>query len=166
MYHTGMHSLKFGLGGRALESNGFSNASFGSLGGFTFGPGATLGTTASAANLTPSMLQANALAAFLTGAPTQAGVSSFTTTPAYRQMQYSAYITDTLNLFQKVYLELGVRYDIFSPVEPGQAGGAVIFDPTSNTRTTLGVNGAGSRSTRTDVNNVAPRVGTRLPSNK
>lgn len=159
MFHTGMHSLKFGLGGRALESNGFNNASFGSLGGFTFGPGATLGTTASAATLTPAMLQANALAGFLTGAPTQAGISSFTTTPAYRQMQYSAYLSDTLNLFQKLYLELGVRYDIFSPVEPGQAGGAVVFNPTTNTLTTLGVNGAGVRSTRTDLDNVAPRVG-------
>jgi len=93
------------------------------------------------------------------GAPTQAGVSSFTTNPAYRQRQYSAYLTDTVNLFQHLYLELGVRYDIFDPLEAAQAGGAVLFDPSTNTVTQLGVNGATSRYTRTDTNNVAPRVG-------
>ena len=159
MYHTGIHSLKIGVGARELQSNGFSNPLFSSLGSFQFGPGATLGTTASAANLNPTVLQANALAAFLLGAPTQSGISNFTLTPAYRQRQYSAYLTDTLNLFQKLYLELGVRYDIFSPLEPGQAGGAVVYDPVTNTTSTLGVNGVGIRSTRTDLDNVAPRVG-------
>ena len=159
MYHTGINSLKFGLGGRELQSNGFANPFFSSLGTFQFGPGATLGTAASAAALTPAALQANALAGFLTGAPTEAGISTFTTTPAYRQRQYSAYLTDTVNLFQKLYLEIGARYDIFSPLEPGQAGGAVSYDPVTNTTTTLGVNGVGIRSTRTELTNVAPRVG-------
>ena len=159
MYHTGVHSLKIGIGARELQSNGFSNPVFSSLGSFAFGPGGTLATSGSAANLNPTALQANALAAFLVGAPTQAGILSFTSTPAYRQRQYSAYLTDTLNLFQKLYLELGVRYDIFSPIEPGHAGGAVVYDPVTNTTSTLGVNGVGIRSTRTDLDNVAPRVG-------
>jgi len=159
MYHTGMHSLKFGIGIRALESNGFNNAYFSSLGSFAFGPGATLGSTASAASLTPQILQANALAGFLIGAPSQAGVSTFATTPAYRQMQYSAYLTDTINLFQHLYLELGVRYDVFSPVEAALPGGAVLFDPSTNTVSSLGVNGVTSRYSRTDTNNVAPRIG-------
>ena len=159
MLRSGMHSLKLGIAARALEANGFANPIFGPAGSFTFGPGATLGSSASAATLSPAVLQANAFAAFLTGAPTQSGISAFATTPAYRQMQYAAYITDTVNLFQKLYLEFGVRYDIFSPVEASQPGGAVVFDPASNSVTPLGVNGAGVRSTRTDVNNVAPRVG-------
>ena len=159
MYHTGINSLKIGVGARELQSNGFSNPFFSSLGSFEFSPGATLGTAASAATLSPRALQANALAAFLVGAPTVSGISNFTTTPAYRQRQYSAYLTDTLNLSQKLYLELGVRYDIFSPIEPGQAGGAVVYDPITNTTSTLGLNGVGIRSTRTDLDNVAPRVG-------
>jgi len=159
MYHSGIHSLKIGVGGRELQSNGFSNPFFGSLGSFEFRPGGTLGTTASAASLTPAALQANALASFLLGAPTQAGISNYTLTPAYRQRQYSAYLTDTVNLFQKLYLEIGVRYDIFSPLEPAQAGGAVVYDPITNTTASLGLNGNGIRSTRTDLDNVAPRVG-------
>ena len=160
MYHTGMHSLKMGVGARELESNGFSNPFFSSLGSFQFGPGATLGTAASAANLSPAVLQANALAAFLVGAPTQSGISNYTMTPSY-QAETILRLPDRhrVNLFQKLYLELGVRYDIFSPLEPGQTGGAVVYDPTTNTTSTLGVNGVGMRSTRTDLNNVAPRVG-------
>jgi hypothetical protein len=157
--HTGMHSIKFGITARELQSNGFSNAFFSPLGSFAFGPGSTLGTTSSAANLNPGILQANALAGFLTGTPSQAGVSTFTTTPSYRQRQYGAYITDTLNLFGHLYLELGVRYDIFSPIEAGQSGGQVVFDPLTNTASIPGVNGTSSRSTRYDLDNVAPRVG-------
>jgi hypothetical protein len=56
----------------------------------------------------------------------EAGVTHVTTTPAYRQMHYGVYIV-TINLFQRLYLELRVRYDVFSPVEPAQAGGAVVI---------------------------------------
>jgi len=154
-----MHALRFGINISELEANGFANPYFSPLGSFIFGPGATLGSTGSAVNLNPALFQANALAGFLTGSPSLAGVASYTTTPGYRQMQYSAYVTDTVNLMQKLYLELGVRYDIFSPVEPSRAGGAVVYDPTSNTVSSLGLNGNGMRSSRTDTNNVAPRIG-------
>ncbi len=159
IYHNGRHSLKFGIGARSLQSNGFANPLFSSFGSFVFGPGATLANTASAANLSAAALQANALAGFLLGAPTQSGIANYSTTPAYRQMQYAVYLTDSINLSQRLYLELGVRWDVFSPLEPQQAGGAVVYDPTTNTTSTLGVNGVGIRSTRTDLNNVAPRVG-------
>uniref|UniRef100_Q022W3 Cna B domain protein n=1 Tax=Solibacter usitatus (strain Ellin6076) TaxID=234267 RepID=Q022W3_SOLUE len=158
-YRSGMHALRFGIGIRELEANGFANPYFSPLGSFVFGPGATLGNTASSVNLGPALLQVNALAGFLTGSPSMAGVASYTTTPAYRQMQYSAYLTDTVNLMKRLYLELGVRYDIFDPIEPSRAGGAVVYDPTTNTVNSLGVNGSSIRSYRTDLNNVAPRVG-------
>ena len=158
-YHNGMNNLKFGVEGRELQTFGFTNPFFSSLGSFTFGPGGTLANSGMAAGLSPAALQANALAAFLLGAPTQSGVSSFLAPPSFRERQYGAYATDTINLFQKLYLEIGVRYDIFSPVEPFQAGGAVTYDPSTNTTTTLGVNGAGVRTYRTNLGNIAPRVG-------
>lgn len=159
LFHTGMHSLKFGIGGRELQSNGFSNSYFSNRGSFQFGSGSTLGSANSGANLNFGLLQANALAGFLVGAPTQAGVFNYTLTPAYRQRQYSAYLTDTINLFQHLYLELGVRYDLYTPVEAARPGGAVVFDPNTNTLATLGMNGVGLRSAVTDTNNIAPRVG-------
>lgn len=158
-YRSGMHALRFGINISELESNGFANPYFSPAGSFFFGPGATLASTASAASLNASLLQANALAGFLTGTPSVAGVASYTMVPSYRQMQYSAFVTDTVTLMQRLYLELGVRYDIFSPPEPAQAGGAVSYDPTTNSVSALGLNGNTMRSMRTDVNNIAPRIG-------
>jgi hypothetical protein len=157
--HTGMHSIKFGIGVRELQTNGFNNAFFSPTGSFIFGQGATLNSTAAGANQTAQSIQANSFAGFLVGAASQSGVSVFQTTPAFHQRQYDAYITDTINLFRKVYLEIGVRYDIFNPIRPTQAGGAVAYDPTTNTNIALGAGGNTSNYTRTDVNNVAPRIG-------
>jgi hypothetical protein len=158
-YRSGMHALRFGIAIRELEANGFANPYFSPLGSFIFGSGATSGSTTGSSTLNPALLQANALAGFLTGSPSLGGVASYTTTPAYRQMQYGAYLTDTVNLARRLYLELGVRYDIFSPPEASRAGGAVVYNPTANTVNALGLNGNGMRSYRTDVNNIAPRIG-------
>jgi len=157
--HIGINKVSFGVSVRALEVNGIGNPFFSSLGSFTFGPGSTLGSTASAATLSSSALQANALAGFLTGTPNQSGISSYTLNPGYRQKQYAAYVTDTVNLFQRLWLELGVRYDVFSPLQPANNGGAVLFDPASNTTTLTGSNGLSNNIYRYDLNNVAPRVG-------
>jgi hypothetical protein len=157
--HVGSNTVRFGLTARALEVNGITNPFFGQFGSFTFGPGATLGSTGIASSLNPAMIQANSLAGFILGTPTQSGITNFTTTPAYRQMQYSAYVSDTVNLFQRVWLELGVRYDVFSPVEPNQPGGATVYDPFTNTTSVTGLNGAPNRIARYDMNNIAPRVG-------
>lgn len=157
--HTGINSLKFGVSIRSLQTNGITNPFFSSLGSFTFGPGATLASTASAAALTPATLQANALAGFLTGTPNVAGISTYPLTPTYRQMQYGAYIVDTVNLYKRLYLELGVRYDIFSPIQPAVAGGGVLYNSTTNTTELLGENHLSPNITRYDLNNVAPRVG-------
>jgi hypothetical protein len=159
MWHTGMHSLKFGVYGRELQSNGFANPYFSGLGSFLFGPGATLGTAASASNLTAAQLQANAFAAFLTGSPSQAGISGFFGTPTYRERQFGAYLTDTINLFHRVYLELGVRWDVFFGPESGVRGGTVVFNPATNTAIPQGFNNISARIARTNLDNVAPRIG-------
>lgn len=158
-WHTGINSLKFGLSARELQVNGITNPFFGPLGSFTFGPGATLATTASGVGLTSATLQANSFAGFLTGTPGQAGITTFQTTPAYRQRQYAAYLTDTINIFQRLWLEIGARYDIFSPLEAAQPGGAILFNPATNTTSVTGLNSTSSRINRYDLNNIAPRVG-------
>ena len=157
--HWGINSIKFGADVRELQVNGITNQFFSRSGSFVFGPGATLGSAASAASLTPATLQTNSLAGFLLGAPTQAGVATPTLEPGFRQRQYSAYLSDAVNLFQKVYLELGVRYDIFSPVDASNAGSSVTFNPATNTVTPVGLNGGSLHTSRYDLNNLAPRVG-------
>jgi hypothetical protein len=157
--HIGINQVKFGVEIRELQANGIINPFFSSLGSFTFGPGATLNDTAAGVNLTPATLQANAFAAFLAGAPTQAGVAAYPFNPAYRQRQYGAYAVDTVNLFQRLWLELGVRYDVFSPIDPMRSGTNLVYDPSTNSTVVAGVNGVSGRLSRYDLNNVAPRVG-------
>ena len=159
IHHIGINKVSFGVSARALEVNGIGNSFFSSNGTFNFGAGSTLNTTAAAATLTPGALQANAFASFLTGTPSQSGISNYIGNPGYRQKQYAAYVSDTVNIFQRLWLEVGVRYDIFSPLQSANAGGAVIYDPASNTSAASGANNGRNNIYRYDLNNVAPRVG-------
>jgi hypothetical protein len=158
MWHNGIHRLRFGIDLVSVRSSGFDPGFFSPLGSFTFGPGATsLSTTAGNPQFD---LAANSFAAFLTGAPTQAGVSSFNVTPNFTQNMWSGYVTDTLNLWQKVHLELGVRYDIFSRINPGHRGDVNIFNPSTNGLTTYDGDDTGVFNFEgADLNNVAPRIG-------
>lgn len=149
-WHTGMHRLKFGASVYSLQASGFDPGAFSPRGTFNFGPGGT----ASPSAFNSLNTQANAFGSFLLGAPTTAGVSTFLTTPTYNQMLYAGYITDTINLWQKLSIELGVRYDVYSPVTTRRQGGATFFDRAANT---LGF-GNGD-IVDYDLNNVAPRVG-------
>ena len=58
-----------------------------------------------------------------------------------------------------MWLEFGLRYDIFSPVQSFQPGGATVFNPVTNTSSPTGANGTGNSLSRYDYNNVAPRMG-------
>ncbi len=157
--HTGINRLKFGAEYRNIQASGFDPGFFSPRGSFVFGPGATAlnGAAFNSQAFNPAI---NSFASFLLGSPTQAGISSFVTTPTWRQEHYAGYLTDTLNLWQKLYLELGVRYEVYSPLKTRNAGGAAIFDPTTNS---LGFNGQGNYDERSnmdwDLNNFAPRVG-------
>jgi hypothetical protein len=149
-WHKGINNLKFGVSVYSLEASGFDPGAFTPRGTFAFGPGGTASPNA----LTAANLQANSFASFLLGAPTTAGVSTFLQTPTYRQMLYAGYLTDSINLWQKLTLELGVRYDLFSPVTTRNNGGATFYDQATNA---LGF-GNGDRADY-DFNNVSPRVG-------
>ena len=48
--------------------------------------------------------------------------------PSIRQTQYAGWIGDSLQLARRVSLDLGVRYEIYSPLEPRNPGGAAFFD--------------------------------------
>jgi hypothetical protein len=148
--HTGMHRLKFGVDARIIQASGFDPGLFGSRGSFQFGPGSTASVTGTSASVNTL---ANSFAAFLVGAPSTAASSMLLETPTYRQQQYAGYITDTLNLWQKLYLELGVRYDLYSPVKTRRDFGTVTYDPTT------GMTMPGDSLDHWDYNNIAPRVG-------
>ncbi len=156
-WHNGMHHLKFGAQLIYFRADGFDAGWFSPRGTFGFGPGGS----SSPGNINVmDQSGANAFASFLLGAPSVAGVARFAQTPTYRQGYGSAYITDTINLWSKAYLELGVRYDVFSPLRTRTAGGSLSFNPETNQLNPSGSNGFNDfGNVRYDLNNIAPRVG-------
>jgi hypothetical protein len=151
-WSPGRHRLKLGGDVRYVDASGFDTGAFSSRGSFLFGPGPT-----SIPGTTMQGIYANSLAAFLTGNPTQAGVSSFLTTPTLSQWQGAGYITDTLQLWNALHLELGLRYSVFSRVRPRIEGNALLFNPNDNT---ISFDQNSDFNTEDfDLNNFAPRVG-------
>lgn len=151
MAHTGMHRLRFGVDVHWADASGFNPGWYGQRGGFEFGGFGTASPAALAAG-DPFNLQANAFASFLTGAPTVAGMSSFAEVPTFHQTRLAGYITDTINLWSKAHLELGVRYDIYSPIRTRRDSASGFFDPTTGAFETGDFD-------KIDYNNIAPRVG-------
>jgi hypothetical protein len=149
-WHNGMHHLKLGAQVVHIRADGFADTAFSPAGTFQFNGGPLSNSVSGLAGFNPAY---NSFAAFLTGSPTTAGVANFTQTPTFRQTLISGYATDTINLWKNAHLELGVRYDVFTPLTTRFANGATEFDPASNSlrRFDGGVN--------YDWNNVAPRVG-------
>ena len=156
-WHTGMHHLKMGAQFIHFRSSGYDAGVFSPRGSFNFGPGVTALPNG---NLNQLDVAASGFASFLLGAPTTSGVSSFVQTPTYQQTLMSFYAADTINLWQKLYLELGVRYDLYTPLRTRMAGGATIYDPATNRVSFSGQGGVDSYgNTDYDLNNIAPRVG-------
>ena len=159
-WHTSMHNFKFGVDIRRIQSDGFRDAMwsnmFGPNGAAYFGPGVTMSATQP---MSQYGLLSNSFASFLLGAPTQVGIADLVTTPTIRQMQYGFWLGDSIQLFQRVSLDLGVRYEIYSPLEPRNPGGAAFYTPSRNTFDFAGIGDVPMRWQDYDWNNVAPRIG-------
>ncbi|MCL5746302.1 MAG: carboxypeptidase regulatory-like domain-containing protein [Acidobacteria bacterium] len=153
--HTDKHNIKFGIDVRNLRAEGFPNLLLAPGGAATFGAGAT--ALASTPGITNTF--ANSYAAFLLGAPTAAGFSAYGVEPSYRTTQYGAYLMDTFHPMRNLNVELGVRYDVFSPVSPQHSGQAMFYNPADNTVSYSGVGGIDRNIRDYDLNNVAPRIG-------
>ena len=158
--HTTTHSIKWGVDVRRIRSDGFTEtpftSAFGPNGTAYFGPGATL---ANGAALSPYSEVYNSFAGFLAGAPSEVGLSSYLATPTIRQTEYAAWVGDTLKFLQRFTLDLGLRYDIFSPLTSRDPGGAQFYDPVSGTFSYSGIGGTPMSSGVYQLHNFAPRIG-------
>jgi hypothetical protein len=160
-WHSSMHNVKWGVDVRRVRADGWMEPTWGSMfgpnGTAYFGPGATM--SASGPALSPYGAFANSFAAFLLGAPSQVGISNSVTTPTIRQSLYGLWVGDVIQVANHISLDLGVRYDVFSPLEPRNPGGAAFFNGASNTFNFAGIGDTGMHAYRYDLDNVAPRVG-------
>lgn len=162
--HTSHNDFKWGVEARRIRSDGFTDTMWGSLfgpnGTAYFGPGATmLNATTGAAPISQYGEFYNSLAAFLVGAPSQVGVANYATTPTIRQGEYAAWLGDSIRPFRRLTLDLGARYEIFSPLEPRSVGGFALFNPLTNSYNYNGIGGNDNDYNYYQWRNVAPRVG-------
>jgi len=160
-YHTSHHDIRFGTDIRRIRSDGFTDTMFGSMfgpnGNAYFGPGATL--LNNGAPLSTYAVPYNSLAAFLLGAPNQIGAENYFVNPTIRQTEYSAWLGDRVQFLKRFTLDLGVRYELYSPLQSAQTGGAAFFNATNNAFNYSSMGGTYSNSGLYDTDNVAPRVG-------
>lgn len=102
----------------------------------------------------------NAFASFLLGAPDETSRTYMPITPTNRQTQVAGFVQDTYQITRRLTLDIGVRYEFYSPVTPRYKGGASNYEPADNT---LLIAGYGNVDLATGVTpqslNFAPRVG-------
>jgi Carboxypeptidase regulatory-like domain/TonB-dependent Receptor Plug Domain len=152
-------TLKWGVEAHRNRMDRFQpqGLNLGPRGLFTFNPGTT--QLPGGPGLGPYGSFVNAFASYMAGAPDETSRTFQTVTPTNRQTQIAGFIQDTYQVSQRLTLDLGVRYEWYSPVTPRYKGGASNFDPTTNT---LLIAGYGNVDLATGVpsqNSVQPRVG-------
>src|SRR5262245_35528780 len=156
---SGGHTFKWGADIRRLRMDRLQiqgTSSFGPRGRFAFAPGVTLLQGGAAQQNT----FANAFASFLLGLPDQIGRAIFTTTPTNRSTHIFFFGQDTWQVNKKLTLNLGLRYEIYTPITSRLPGGQGNYDPETNNLLVAGVGDVGlSAGVKTDYNNFAPRVG-------
>jgi hypothetical protein len=156
----GKHVFKWGAEIHRNRMDRFQpqGLNLGPRGLFNFNPGTT--QLNGGPGLGPYGSVVNAFAAFLIGAPDQTGRTYMPITPTNRQTQFAAFGQDTYQITRKLTLDIGLRYEYYSPVTPRYKGGASNYDPATNT---LLIAGYGDVNLATGVDaqslNFAPRVG-------
>jgi hypothetical protein len=161
--NRGAHQVTFGLSIRSDLADGFEHmllSSYGPNGGFLFGPGAT--SLAGAAPGGANAVFANSIASFLLGAPATRGIVNPMVIPSYRQNQYAAFVTDTWRVTPRLAVDVGLRWEVYSPVETRGALGEMAFTPGATAAATSLNFGSSLNNGDYDWKNLAPRVRSRV----
>jgi hypothetical protein len=154
-HQRGRHSITAGVDGWWIRGDGFLNPQFGSLGSFMFTPGATL--TPGSALVNPVGSFANSFASFLVGAPTQIG-QNLPIRPLLENWQVAGFASDRIQVTRNLIVDLGVRYDVFSPLGLRNQTGFFRYN-SSNNRLIDASTTDKYGNADWDLNNWAPRFG-------
>ncbi|HWQ33194.1 MAG TPA: carboxypeptidase regulatory-like domain-containing protein [Blastocatellia bacterium] len=162
---AGSHTLKWGADIRRLRMDRLQIqgiSSFGPRGRFEFRPTVTALCTpnASGACVSSQTSLANSFASFLLGAPDRVGRAIFSTTPTNRTTHLFFFGQDTWQVTPRLTVNLGLRYEIYTPITSRLPAGQGNYDPETNNLLVAGVGQVGlSAGVETDWNNFAPRIG-------
>jgi Carboxypeptidase regulatory-like domain len=104
--------------------------------------------------------QANDIASILFDTPYQVGQDTNSTFPCYRQTWLFFFVSDKWQATSKLTVDVGLRYELYPPATPREAGGFSEYNPATNQLVIAGVAGNPSNiGMKTDYNNFAPRLG-------
>ncbi len=142
----GAHNVK--LGAQLIRRQFSFTQSRSGRGGFTFN---------AHANNAPSITNFG-LANFIVGAPVAIERVTSLYKPGYRTWETGAYVQDDWRATNWLTLNLGLRYDVFTP-KTEQYNRLSNFDPITATVLAAGENSNASVGIKTDYTNFAPRVG-------
>jgi len=154
----GRHSVKMGFDAWWIRMDGWQNSAFGPRGAFSFTPGPTLGSGIN--SLGPAGTFANSFASFLTGSPSSFGQQSFDVRPSYTNWQIAGFASDRVQFGRKLTLDLGLRYEFFTPLMLRQGNGFFTYNAMNNQ---FGPAGSGNSTSNVEsytdwnYNNWAPR---------
>jgi hypothetical protein len=155
----GAHTIKWGGEFRDLRLDRYqaTGLGYGPRGTFAFNPSTTESNGISQPSSTAF---AHSFAAFLFGATDTTSRTYLTETPTNRQKYYAVYAQDNWQASRRLSLNLGLRWEVFTPVTPSRPGGASNYDPATNNLLIAGIGGVGmSTGVQTDWKDFGPRVG-------
>ena len=139
-YTTGGHSVRSGFEVRYLQEDLYADLNI--RGAFTFNPTFT----------------GYGLADLLLGLPTTVTSTVPGLLANWRDTSYGVYVQDDWKVGSRLTVNLGLRYDYFTPITDTQDRRA-IFDFADNTIKVVGTNGIPRSGYDSDRNNFAPRLG-------
>jgi hypothetical protein len=147
------HTLKGGVDVRRVRDDLLQDQTFSPRGAFTFAQNQS-SQAGSATNV------ANDIASFLLDVPSQTGRDLNTFVPAYRQWWLFGFVSDKWQASSKLTVDVGLRYELYPPATPKNAGGFSNYDPATNNLVLAGLGGNPSNlGMKTQYKNFAPRTG-------
>ncbi len=155
--HT--HTFKWGAEFRdlRLDRRQATGLGYGPRGTFAFNPGTT---ETNGGSQPASTAFAHSFAAFLLGATDTTSRTYLTATPTNRQKYFGVYAQDNWQVSNRLSLNLGLRWEVFTPITPSHPGGASNYDPATNNLLIAGVGNVGmSTGVQTDYKDFGPRIG-------